>query len=134
MYPRPPAQPRLNNPEIFDAHQKAEMEKIIDELASSATDPYKASLPLMISASLNDQARYKSSCTNLFKQLKNLQEHPENFEDWMKNNSFKAWMLGRALLAANTMRDDLIVDHVKNIMPSLLEAKAAPEDNPAFAT
>jgi len=131
MFAKRPAQSRFNNPENFDFHEKVEMERIVDKLMESATDPYKASLPLLISANLNDRVRYNSSLEKFFSQLKNLQDYPENFEDWMRNNAFRTWMLGRALLAANIMRD---ANTLARVNDDLSEEKTTPEDNPAFAT
>ncbi|HSW93705.1 MAG TPA: hypothetical protein VLJ15_05030 [Gammaproteobacteria bacterium] len=114
--------------------EKVDIAKIADELTTSANDPYEASLPMIISANLGDVGHYKLALGKLNEKMDLLNEKPENFERWMRNNSFKAWMLGRVLLSAANMNDPGNIATAKNKMRALLEEKITPEDNMAFNT
>ena len=110
------------------------IEGIIDELAKSAKDPYAASLSLIASAGLGDEQCYNATCTQILGMLNTLDKKPNDCPQWMRNNSFKAWMFGRVLLAADNMSDAKIVDQTKTRLSSLLEEKLTNEDNYAFFT
>jgi hypothetical protein len=114
--------------------ERADIEKITDELATSANDPYTTSLPLMASAGLGDEKRYVATRTQMLARLNALDQKPNDFPQWMRNNSFKAWMLGRALLSADDMNDTKTVEQTKNKLTSLLEGKITQSDNFAFFT
>lgn len=106
----------------------------MDELAKSAKDPYAASLPLIASAGLGDEKRYDATRTQMLNALDTLDKKPDDCPQWMRNNSFKAWMLGRVLLAADNMKDDKTVSQTKNKLSLLLEEKMTKDDNFAFFT
>lgn len=114
--------------------ERASIESIIDELAKSAKDPYAASLPLIASAELGDEKRYDATRTQMLSGLDTLDKKPNGCPQWMRNNSFKAWMFGRALLSADNMSDAQTVDQAKTRLSSLLEEKITNEDNYAFFT
>lgn len=98
--------------------EKVSLENIIDELTHANTDPYSASLPLIASAELGDKKRYDITLTHMLNSLdKNTQDHP-----------FKAWMLGRILLAADDMND---ADTIKKARQKLNEYLN--EDSSAFS-
>ena len=92
-----------NNLNGINFSERKAIESYIDELASTAKDPYSASLPLIASAGLGDAKRYVSARTIILTTLTNLDEKPNDYPEWMRNNSFKAWMWGRILLAANNI-------------------------------
>lgn len=108
------------------------IENSIDELMQSATNPYAVSIPLIASAQLKDETRYQSAREKMLYALSNLDIHPNQFPEWMRNNSFKAWMLGRLLLAANHIDDKAIVLQTKKKLALLLKSDITTKDNIAF--
>jgi len=124
-----------NNLNGVNFNERATIESNIDELANIAKDPYSASLPLIASAGLGDSKRYVSARTTMLTTLTDLDEKPNNYPEWMRNNSFKAWMWGRILLAAKNMADVKTILQSKNKLSSLLNNKEiTKDDNFAFYT
>lgn len=111
---------------------KLSLETTIDELAKSATNLYTASLPLIASAELGDAKRYQFSRKQMLEYLSNFTSYRDEFPEWMCNASFKAWMWGRVLLAANKMDDKLTVLEAKSSLIDLLENPLTEHTNPAF--
>lgn len=120
-----------NNPKGISFSERSDVETKTDVLAkSSANNPYLASLPLMASAGLGDEKRYAQAREQMLEALnKDLKDYPQ---EWMQNNSFKAWMLGRVLLAAKQMDDLKTVESAQNNLSKLLEEKITEKDNDAF--
>lgn len=119
----------LNSVEFGD---KAKVEKITDELANAANNPYAVSLPLIASATLGDSIRYARTLALMMDQINALDVSPEKFDSWMRSNSFKAWMWGRILLAANSIDDVKTVDVAKEQLSKLLQEPLTTNDNAAF--
>lgn len=114
--------------------ERANIEGIIDELAKSAKDPYAASLPLIASAGLGDEKRYDATRAQMLSTLNTLDKKPDDCPQWMRNNSFKAWMFGRVLLAADNMSDAKTIGEAKNRLSLLLDEKMTKDDSDAFFT
>ncbi len=112
--------------------ERNDIQNIIDELNNSTKDAYAASLPLIASAELGDQSRYIIMLAKMLEQLEVLDKSSE--KNWMQNNSFKAWMWGRILLAADSMNDIATVNKAKDVLKELLKADLTPQDNFAFYT
>ncbi len=72
--------------------EKLYIENAIDALEQSSTNPYAASIPLIASAELGDESRYQAARKKMFDTLTSLDNNPKPFPQWMRNNSFKAWM------------------------------------------
>lgn len=117
---------------LFD--ERAHVEKITDELAIAANNPYAASLPLIAGATLGDSNRYTRTLTRMLDQMKALEESPDKFDSWMHSNSFKAWMWGRVLLAAKSMNDDKTIKTANEKLTQYLDGPMNQNDNPAFFT
>lgn len=113
-------------PEKNDIRNKAA------ELAAAANDPYAASLPMMISAELGDAKEYLNNRRQMVQLLNELDESTDPKWKWMQNNSFKAWMWGRILLAAQSIGDYGQVQSAKNTLAHLLQTKPTEVDNLAF--
>ncbi|HSW70050.1 MAG TPA: hypothetical protein VLI69_07885 [Gammaproteobacteria bacterium] len=113
-------------------NERAEVEGIVDELEKAATDPYAASLPLIASAELDDANRYSLSLSKMLVLLTQLDKTPDAFPEWMRNNSFKAWMWGRVLLAGDAVNDAPTVVKSKRKLDVLLNSGMAKNDNLAF--
>ena len=100
-------------------------------LVADATDPYQASLPMMIHAELECQNLCQASIKRMTKFLEELDSSENPSWNWMKNNSFKAWMWGRVLLAARAVNDkyaEVALSKLKN----LLSEPLTPNDKPEF--
>jgi len=113
-------------------NERAEVEGIVDDLEKSAADPYAASLPLIASAELGDANRYSLSLSKMLVLLVQLNKTPDAFPEWMRNNSFKAWMWGRVLLAADAVNDVPAVIKSKRKLAVLLNSGMTKDDNLAF--
>lgn len=72
-------------------------------------DAYSLSLPLIASALAHDSAQYKSLSQKI-------QTAMESSED----NAFKAWLLGRRLLAADLIKDSSTLDQLQLDLSTLL--------------
>lgn len=107
------------------------LETMIEEL--KVEDSYTASIPLLANAELGDLKHYKESRKNMLKNLAALERKPDSHKEWMRNNGFKAWMWGRVLLAAATIKDEKKVEKAKLQLDSLF-AKQTEKDNLAFFT
>lgn len=118
----------------IDFSERAKVETIVDDLAKSVADPYAASLPLITSAELGDEKRYKAAHIKMLNTLDVLEKKPENCPEWMRNESFKAWMWGRVLLAADSMGEAKDVEQAKTAISRLLENKMTEKDSLAFYT
>lgn len=114
-----------------DFKERAGIEGAVDELAGSAKDPYAASLPMIMSAELGDKERYSHSARKMIGLLADLDSTPANFAEWMRGQSFKAWMWGRVLLAADSINDVEGVALAKTKLSALLTEET---DDFAFAT
>jgi hypothetical protein len=123
-----------NNLNGVNFSERVIIESTIDELANAAKDPYAASLPLIASAGLGDAKRYASARTTMLTMLTALNEKPNDYAEWMRSNSFKAWMWGRVLLAADTMADSKTILQSKNKLSFLLNKEITKDDNFAFYT
>jgi len=119
---------------MFTSQKELSIESTIDELASTAKDPNAASLPLMASAGLGDAKRYAHTCQAMFAALADLDKEPTKYPAWMRTDSFKAWMWGRVLLAADNMADAKTIYLSKNKLSSLLNKKMTTADSLAFYT
>src|SRR5665213_2692701 len=80
-----------------DFAERSSVESTIDDLTNSAKDPYATSLPFIASAELGDEKRYEAARTQMLNALDTLDQKPSDSPEWMRNNSFKAWMWGRVL-------------------------------------
>jgi hypothetical protein len=118
----------------IEFNERVSVENIIDELGKSSKDPYAASLPLIASAELGDEKRYDVALTQMLHTLDALETKPNDCPQWMRNNSFKAWMWGRVLLAANSMNDVKTSSQAKNKLIAFLNEKVTKEDSLAFMT
>jgi len=114
--------------------EKTDLENIIDELINSAKDSYSASLPLMASASTGDKTRYTITLANMLNALDSLDNTSEDTSKWMQNNSFKAWMWGRIVLAADSMGDSPTVIKAQKKLEEFLAKNFADNDSFAFFT
>jgi hypothetical protein len=83
-------------------------------LANANGDAYQTSLPLMLSAHLGDEPLYQQALAKM-----DLAMQSPALAD-PKQNSFRAWMFGRILMAAKNMSDQPTVEksliHLKNIL------------------
>ncbi|HSW69946.1 MAG TPA: hypothetical protein VLI69_07355 [Gammaproteobacteria bacterium] len=113
---------------------RKEVETIADNLSVSAHDPYAASLPLIVSAELGDKKRYKLMRDHMLVELNALQKKPTDFPQWMRNESFKGWMLGRVLLAADAMTNTAMVMQIRCKLLHVLEEPLTKDDSLAFHT
>lgn len=118
----------------IDFNERESVENTIDELEKMAKDPYAASLPMIASAELGDEERYKIAYTQMLHTLDNLEKKPDDYPQWMRNNSFKAWMWGRVLSAADSMNDVKAITQAKSKLSPLLEQQMTEEDSFAFFT
>lgn len=104
------------------------------ELAANAKDPYAASLPMIIYAELGDAPHYQTTKNHMLQLLSTLDTSTDVTWKWMQNNSFKAWMWGRILLAAQNILDDQQVEEARTQLTNLLKQPATAADNAAFTT
>jgi hypothetical protein len=125
---------KIKNLKNINFEERSKVEALVDELIKAGTDPYTASLPLIAAAELGDAKRYEVSKNQMLKALEMLDEQPTNYSEWMRNNSFKSWMWGRVLLAADSMNDGTTISIAKNKLAVLLEEKITPQDSLAFFT
>lgn len=123
-----------NNLDGIEFNERAHVEKITDELANAANNPYAASLPLIASATLGDRNRYERTLTLMMDQINDLEVSPDKFDTWMRSSSFKAWMWGRVLLAAKSMNDDKTMKTANEKLVQYLAGTMNQNDNPAFFT
>jgi hypothetical protein len=83
-------------------------------LANANGDAYQLSLPLLISAHLGDEKLYHDSSTKMDTAMQSPALGTAN------QNSFRAWMYGRMLIAAKNMGDQTNADktliHLKNVL------------------
>lgn len=114
--------------------ERALVEKTVDDLASTASSPYAASLPLIASATLGDKSRYEHTSKLMLDQINDLEVSPDKFALWMRSNSFKAWMWGRVLLAAKNMNDDKTIKTANEKLAQYLAETVSQNDNPSFFT
>ncbi len=114
----------------FDEREK--VEGIVDALAAEAKDPYAASLPMIMSAKLGDAVRAPATLQKMGDLLSGLDEKPESFPAWQRSNSFKAWMWGRYLLAADAVNDLANRELAKKRLAGLLEQRLTKDDLLAF--
>lgn len=110
--------------------EREKIKAIISELAV-AQDPYTASLPLLISAKLGSET-YSQVLAQMLRLLNEHNTAPEKFPAWQRSNSFKAWMWGRVLLAADAMNDAEIVTLAKDQLTGLLNQRRSDSDQGAF--
>jgi hypothetical protein len=129
----PPSSSHAKNLQGVDFNERAAIEATIDGLATSAANPYTASLPLIASAGLGDQVRYNTSRTQMLSFLDQLDKNPNTYPTWMQNDAFKAWMWGRILLAADTMGDKATAKDCAALI-KLISEDSAKKDNFAFYT
>ena len=104
------------------------------QLAADAKDPYAASLPMMIYAELGDLPHYQTTKDHMLQLLNGLDTSTNSAWKWMQNNSFKAWMWGRILLAAQSIHDDQQMGTARTQLTDLLKQPATAADNAAFTT
>lgn len=123
---------RCKNLASISFKERSTVENIIEQLASSAKDAYAASLPMIASAELGDNTLYESTRNQMLNTLEDLGRNQNDSPLWMQNNSFKAWMWGRVLLAADSMCDNNTAMLASTRLKSLLNGKAAASDNFAF--
>ncbi len=122
------------NLENISFEERAAVEGIINQLTGLANDPYAASLPMIMSAELGDAKGYQANSAQMLKMLEMLESKPEMFPQWMQSNSFKAWMWGRVLLAADSINDVGRVSMAQNKLSTLLNGKITDKDSSAFFT
>jgi hypothetical protein len=125
---------RLKNLENITFTEKSSVESAIDELLSSSQDPYAESLPLIASAEIGDKKRYELAREKMLNGLEILDKNPESAPQWMQNNSFKAWMWGRVLLAADSVNDTSTAMEAQERLQILLKENVTASDNFAFFT
>src|SRR6185312_9955283 len=102
------------------------------QLAAEAQDPYAESLPMMIYAELGDQPHYQNTKNRMIELLNGLDINTDPALQWMQNNSFKAWMWGRILLAAQNIHDNSQVQAARSKLTGLLKQQPTAADNAAF--
>ncbi len=112
--------------------KRKEVEGIVDTLAAAAADPYAASLPLIANAELGNKKSYLVIRDHMQQALTALDQKPTDFPQWMRNNSFKAWMFGRVVLSADAMKDVRTLVLAKRKLVALLNQKMTPDDSLAF--
>jgi hypothetical protein len=125
---------RPKNLENITFTEKSSVETSIDELLNSSQDAYAASLPLIASAEMGDKKRYELAREKLLNSLETLDKNPESAPQWMRNNSFKAWMWGRVLLAADSASDTSTAMEAQQRLQALLKENVTARDNFAFFT
>lgn len=123
---------RLKNLADVNFSEKSDIEKSLEELTASAKDPYAASIALIASAEIGDEKQYQVILSKMITLLENLNKTTESNIAWMQNNSFKAWMWGRVLLAADSMDDTNTVIEAQKKLHGLLEKDFSSNDNLAF--
>lgn len=91
-------------------------------LANANGDAYQLSLPLLISAQLGDAGLYQQSLDKIQESLRS----PDNTNP--NQNSFRAWMYGRMLMASKSIGDTATMDKTKNELKNLLNDKNTMQD------
>ncbi len=102
------------------------------ELVANATNPYQASLPMMIYAELGYKNQCKLGIKRMIEFLTQLEKSSDSSWQWMQNNSFKAWMWGRILLAAQTIKDADRSEFALSRLRNLLSLPVADDDKQEF--
>lgn len=124
---------RPKNLRAVNFKERLAIENIIDDLiGSSSYDPYSASISMIASAIMGDKARYELACTQLLNTLEDQDTQTSRIPQWMQSHSFKAWMWGRVLLAADNIADLATAATALGNLHSLLNENTSPADNPAF--
>jgi truncated hemoglobin YjbI len=122
---------RTKNLAEIEFAEKADIENKIDELIRLSKDPYASSLPLIASAELGDKKRYGITLPIMIDAMNNISDSSPIY---MQNNSFKAWMWGRILLAADSMDDFYTRVTAQKKLQEFLEKDFTAHDNFAFFT
>ena len=108
------------------------VEQTITELSNTAKDPYEASLALMASAEIGANTQYLNSHQKIIDMLTILDKTPEKYDQWMRNNSFKAWMYGRILSSANSIHNIVHAQQSQQKLSLLLNLPLTSQDNFSF--
>jgi len=92
----------------------------------------------MIFATLHSFSAYERAKRKMLKFLKDLEsgENPEYHQDkkkWMQSASFKAWMWGRILLAAQSMHDTTLINQACDEIEILSQVNLNTEDKDELA-
>jgi len=121
---------RLKNLADIDFPEKADITSIMYYLGrQSALDPYKGSIYLIVASELGNKAQYSYGKWGILALLTAIENGYSNQPAWMLNNSFLAWMWGRAAIASASMND--IDDHAVKHLIKYLDDNP---ENPAFNT
>lgn len=91
-----------NNLQNLDYPEKSDVQNIIAELSNVKDEAYLLSVVLIANALQGDEKAYRNLLNKIQKAL-----------DKMADSAFKAWILGRILLAADCMNDNKTIDDVK---------------------
>lgn len=107
-----------------DFAKKSAMTEDIESLLASAKgdDAYTISMPLLVSARLGDSALYSKSLAAMQSAMQSKKLIPSD------QNSFKAWMYGRILLAADSIDDSETVSKTLIDLNVLLHDKETADD------
>ncbi len=116
--------PEFNNEIIKNLHNRNYKERsLVNENIKSlsepaASDAYKLSIVLLASAQQGDENFYK---TTLLKMQTSLNA--------VTQNSYKTWLLGRLLLASDSIADRQVVMETESELTALLNDKSTAKDN-----
>lgn len=97
------------------------MQQTISNLIDQARDSYSMSIPLFASGILGDEKRFNESLLKINSYLKS-----------MPDDGFKAWLYGRILLSAKSMKNEQGIIEAKNFLINYFDTSK--EDRSAFAT
>lgn len=129
---------RLKNLKDINFTERNDVFLIIFDLSKQRifkATPYSLSIPMIGDAELGT-ADYPFTQGRMVWSL----EHPDSplqkdVPSWMRTNSFKAWMWGRVLLAADSVNDTTTINKaLANLRILLDDTQPTATDNPAFYT
>jgi len=96
---------------------RAALQIQIQESAAKAKTPYDISMPLLAAALTNDKAAYPPLRDKMLQASNTVLLHNKPPRDMTE----KAWLLGRILVAANSMQDQETVEFTKKILINILK-------------
>lgn len=97
---------------------------LLDSLKKNAEDPYNLSIVLLASGLQADKKTYQEILLKIIKSLNQISDYSQN--------SFKSWMLGRIVFAANCMDDhETVINTIVQLKKLLEDSKTAKD---AFST
>lgn len=129
---------RIKNLSNIDFPEKKAISSYLLELTKtriSNTTPYSLSISMIASAALDAQILYPLFKEDMLWSLDNL-ESPiqKNIPQWMRSNSFKAWMWGRVLLSADSVNDTKAAAIALGNLWFFLDQESSTDKNPEFYT